>query len=998
MRQATRRHGRGTRFVDGCRPCAAERLEGRRLLSAAVNVTVHHGDAANDGANVAETVLSPTDVNAADFGKRFSTAVDGVVTAQPLYVQDVDVTRGASVGVHSVLYVATEHDSLYAIDANTGAVLWQDSFLNTADPTKPTATAGVTTMPAGEVGDNAGPELGIWSTPAIDSARGEVFLNADTQEVRGSDLHFVQRVWAVRLTDGTPVVAPAVVGDTISNNPRLAFTGYTYVAGPVVQGSGNNRTPTTYPNTDGWAAAPGGATTPVIAFNALVQGGRPGLTLMGGNVYLAFSAHVDQSPYYGWILGYSESTLALTAAFVTTPTYEGIVTNSTAYTAQGGIWSAGSALATDGTSLYVPTSPGAFNVAPGNFNAAGFPIDHDYADSLLKLQVDPASSPAHQNGNGWGLKVADYFTPSNAYELGQKNLDLGSGGATLLPAAITDQAGDPLLVIGGKESRLYVLDRDNLGKFNPAYPATGSADPRAYDHAVNEYAADGVDGTAQGMFDAPAVLNGTVYVGQAYAPGLAFSAAALATGQPPTPTSTSPAAGYVGPTYTATADGTADGLLWATDSTHSDLVAYSAADLAAPLYTSNVVAGDAYAGAVKFGLPTVANGMAYVAGTADVVVGYGLRAAYLASTAGAFAAPTQLAVSFATPADARLGWTTHSALATEFRVDRSTDGKAWTTVALVTGVTTGYDDATVAPGTAYQYRVVAVSGASVTAASNTAVLTPPLSGTVIGTAGSYQNDGDTTAKAFDGNLGTFFDAPAANGNWAGLDLGGPHTISAVAYASRSGWAGRMNGGTFQGSNTADFSAGVTTLFTIGPNANPSSTALTTQAVADAGTFRYVRYLSPNGGYGNVAELQFFGTPAAAHQLSGTAFGTAGSYQNDGNTIADVFDGNLNTFFDGPTANGDVVGLDLGTAAVVQRIGYAPRSGWAGRMVGGVFQGSNAADFSAGVATLYTVSAAPPVGTLTTVTLSNTAGFRYVRYLAPAGSYGDVAEVTLFGTG
>jgi hypothetical protein len=970
-------------------------LEPRVLLSA-VNVLVHHGDTANDGANLAETVLSPADVNAADFGKRFSTAVDGQVNAQPLYVQDVDVTRGSTPGVHSVAYVATQHDSLYAIDANTGAVLWQDSFLNVADPTNLTATPGVTTVPASEAGIT--PETGIWSTPAIDLARGELFLNADTQELRGSDLHFVQRLWGVRLTDGTPVTAPAVIGDTISNGPRLAFTGYTYVAGPIVAGSGNNATPTTYPNTDGWTSAPGGATTPVIAFNALVQGERPAVTLMGGDVYLAFSAHLDQSPYYGWVLGYSEATLALTAAFVTTPTYEGVDKNSALYTAQGGIWSTGSALATDGTSLYVPTSPGAFDTAASNFNAQGFPIDHNYADTLLKLQVDPSSSPTAQNGNGWGLKVADYFTPSNAYALGQDNLDLGSGGVMLLPDSITDKAGDPLMVLGGKESRLYVLDRDDLGKFNPAYPTTGTPDPRPYDRVVNEYAGDGIDGTALGFYSTPAYLNGDVDVGQADGPTLVFSAAALASGQTPVPLQTSTAlVGYPEPTFTVSANGTGGGLLWGTDYADSDLLAFNPASIAAPIYDSNTVPADAYAGAVKFGVVTVANGMAYVAGTADTFAGYGLRTAHLASNPSLFAAPSRLTASPIAGAGALLDWTSGSSLASEFRVDRSTDGTTWTPLAYVTGDTTSYQDTTAAANASYDYRVVAISGADVTAASNTAVLTPPLTGTVIGTPGSYQNDGNTVAKAFDGNLATVFDAPVPNGAWAGLDLGAAYAISAVAYASRSGWAARMDGGTFQGSNTADFSAGVTTLFTLPANANPSSSQLTTQAISNAGPFRYVRYLSPNGGFGNVAELQFFGTRAGpAAPLAGTPIGTAGSFQNDGNTIAKAFDGNLNTFFDAPGPNGDWAGLDLGTAVVITSIRYAPRAGWGTRMVGGAFQGSDTADFSAGVTTLYTITAAPASGTLTTETLSNTTPFQYVRYLAPAESFGDIAELQLFG--
>ena len=991
MRRITRRQSSGGRSFK------TEPLERRTCLSVAVvNVLVHHGGPANDGANLNETALSPTTVTPATFGKRFSTAVDGVVTAQPLYVQNVNVARGTSVGVHPVLFVATEHDSLYALDANTGAVLWRDSFLNTTDPTATTATTGVTTMPASEVGDNAGPELGIWSTPAIDVARGTVFLTTNTQEVRGTDLHFVQRLWAVRLTDGVPVVAPAVVGDTISNRLRYDFTGYTYVAGPIVNGTGNNKTPTVYPNTDGWASAPGGATGPVIAFNAVVQGGRPAVTLMAGNVYLAFASHVDQSPYYGWILGYAESNLAMTAAFVTTPTYEGVAKNSPVYTAQGGVWSAGSGLANDGTSLFVPTSPGAFNNAASNFDSRGFPIDHNYANSLLKLQADPTSTSTQQNGNGWGLAVADYFTPSNTYDLMQANRDLGSGAATLLPDNITDAAGHPVLVIGSKESRVYVLDRSNLGKFNPAYPNTTGADPRPYDRVVNEYAGDGVNGAAHGVFDAPAYLNGTVYVGQSTAAALAFNAAAMAAGQPLSPTSATMASlGYPGPTFTATANGSAKSLLWATDAAASAMFAYDASDLRTPIYSSNTNAGDAFAGAVKFGVPTVVNGMAYVAGTAATVAGYGLRPAAL-SAAGAFAAPTGLAATAVSPTGVHLTWTGHSTLASLFRIDRSTDGKTWTTAATVTAATTADDDA-IAAGTAYQYRVVAVSGSNVTPPSNTAAVTTPLAGTVIGTAGSYQNKGNTIAKAFDGNLSTCFDAPTANGNWAGLDLGAARTITAVAYASRSGYGSRMNGGTFQGSTTADFSAGVVTLFTIPANANPGSTTLTRQPVNVAGAFRYVRYLSPAGSYGNVAELAFFGSPAVVHQLAGATYGTAGSYKNNGNTIAKATDGNLSTYFDAPTASGSAVGIDLGTATVVSQIKFAPRSGYASRMVGGLFQASNDINFTSGVVTVYTVSTSPASGTLTTVATNTAVAYRYWRYVGPANSNGNIAEFQLFGT-
>jgi uncharacterized delta-60 repeat protein len=137
-----------------------------------------------------------------------------------------------------------------------------------------------------------------------------------------------------------------------------------------------------------------------------------------------------------------------------------------------------------------------------------------------------------------------------------------------------------------------------------------------------------------------------------------------------------------------------------------------------------------------------------------------------------------------------------------------------------------------------------------------------LTGTTIGTAGSYNNDGNTIAKATDGNLSTFFDGPTANGNWVGLDLGAaPGVITQVEYASRSGFASRMNGGIFQAGNSANFSSGVVTLYTIGASANPSSTALTAQTVTVPGAYRYVRYLSPAGSYGDVSEVQFFGYTA-----------------------------------------------------------------------------------------------------------------------------------------
>jgi hypothetical protein len=274
----------------------------------------------------------------------------------------------------------------------------------------------------------------------------------------------------------------------------------------------------------------------------------------------------------------------------------------------------------------------------------------------------------------------------------------------------------------------------------------------------------------------------------------------------------------------------------------------------------------------------------------------------------------------------------------------------------------------------------------------------PLSGTVIGTSGSWSNDGNTISKAFDGNLSTFFDGPTGNGDWAGQNLGATYAITSISYAPRSGWASRMVGGIFQASNSATFSSGVVNLFTI--TSTPVTGSLTTVSISNTNAFQYVRYIGPNGSYGDVAEVQFFGTKSGnvtttPTQLTGTVIGTSGSWDNSGNTIAKAVDGNLSTFFDGPVANGDWVGLNLGSAQTIGQISYAPRSGWASRMVGGTFQASNSATFSSGVVNLFTISSTPATGSLTTVTVNVSGTYQYVRYVGPNGSYGDVAEIQFF---
>ena len=379
-----------------------EEMEPRTLPS--VNVLTYHNDNSDTGQNLKETLLTPANVNSSSFGKFFSVGVDGQVYAQPLYMSGVSITVGAN--------------SVYAIEADSGAILWQDSFI------KP--SAGITAVPNGDV--NSGdlqPEIGITSTPVIDPGTNTIYVEAKTKEVRPDGSHYVHHLHALDLASGSEKLGgPVVIADSL---------GDTYVSGPVVNGSGDGR--------DGSGHVP---------FDALRQMNRPALTLAGGTVYLGFASHGDNFPYHGWVLGYSAQTLQLTAAFNTTP--DG---------GSGGIWQSGGRITADGQgNLYFMTGNGTFD---STLNAQGFPSNGDYGDSFVKLASDPNSSAANQNINGWGLKVVDYFTPFNQDGLNAGDVDLGSGAPVLVPDSAGSSAHPHLLMGMGKEGRAYLVDRDNMG-------------------------------------------------------------------------------------------------------------------------------------------------------------------------------------------------------------------------------------------------------------------------------------------------------------------------------------------------------------------------------------------------------------------------------------------------------------------------------------------------------------------------------------------------------
>jgi len=536
-------------------------LEPRTLLSA-VNVPGYRDPGVsgysetNAGLNSMETTLTPANVKSSTFGKLATTPVDGQVYAQVLIYTPVNVTVGPERGFHTVAYVATENDSLYAIDATNGVVLWHDRFNN--------PSAGITAVPSVDTGaDNITPQIGITSTPVIDPVTGLIYVMAETKQVRFDGPHYVWTLEAVNIGSGAGLPGSSVVvADTL-----YVGGNYTYETGPSVAGQGD------------------GSVAGVVHFNALRAEQRSELTLSHGDIFTAFASNGDIAPYHGWILGFSASTLKLTAAF-----------NDTPNGSDGGIWDSGAGLVFDPQGyLYVATGNGTFDES---LNAAGYPSRGDYGDSVLKLAIDPTSSPTNPNPNGWGLKVVDYFTPKNEAYLNAQDLDLDSGGVTILPDSVGSALHRHLLVAAGKQGEIYLIDRDNMGKFHPNA-----------DYVVQE-----INNSAYAIFTSPAEFGSTLYyagVGQSVT---VYTISAATIKQVPR-SSTSTKFIYPGATPMVSSNGGSNGIVWVLERAPSTLQAYNARNLHQMLYSSGQAARnrDLLGQVVKFSVPTIANGRVYVA-------------------------------------------------------------------------------------------------------------------------------------------------------------------------------------------------------------------------------------------------------------------------------------------------------------------------------------------------------------------------------------------------
>jgi hypothetical protein len=502
-------------------------------LARGTDVTTYKNDLNRSGQNPTESTLTLTNVASSTFGLLRLLPVDGRVDAQPLYLSALS----AAGATFNTVFVATEHDSVYAFDSDSGAILWHVSLLGAAE------------MPS----DNRGcsqvtPEIGVTSTPVIDRAAG---------------------------AHGTIYVVAMSIDSSSNYHQRLhaldVATGAELLNGPVEISA-------SFP-------ASGTATS---SFDAKSYEERAALLLSNGTIYTSWTSHCDNAPYGGWIISYAESTLARNGAL-------NIAANSSAGPA---IWMAGGGPAVDASgNVYLLSANGAFETT---LDAKGFPSNQDFGNSFLKI-----------SSAGAGLSVVDYFAMSNEVAESNADEDLGSGGGMLLPD-MTDSTNTVrhLMVGAGKDGNIYVVDRDSMGKFNAS--------------SNNNYQTlNGV--LPGGIWSTPAYFNGTVYYCDVSGTLKAFAISSAKLGSAPQSQSATQYT-YPGTAPSVSANGTANGIVWAHENTGPAVLhAYDATNLAHELYNSTQAAAnrDQFGTGNKYITPTIADGKVFV-GTTNAVAVFGL--------------------------------------------------------------------------------------------------------------------------------------------------------------------------------------------------------------------------------------------------------------------------------------------------------------------------------------------------------------------------------------
>jgi hypothetical protein len=494
-------------------------------------------------------------------GATFGKLFRCVVDAE-VYAQPLYVANFAiGTGTHNVVLVATQNDSVYAFDADASPCVqyWQKSFLG----------PGVTIVPPADTGETGDINtiIGITGTPVIDPATGTLYVVAKTKETTPECAVppcYVQRLHALDVATGDEKFGgPVDISSAIT-----------------VPGSGDT----------GEATCPG--TPGNVPFCPLRENQRPGLLLLNGKVYVAWGSHGDRIPYHGWVIGYDAADL----------TQAPVPFNTTPNGNFGGIWMSGAAPAADGLgNIYVITGNGTFDTTVPRTN---------YGDSFIKLTTP-------------GLSVTGFFTPFNESFLSGRDFDVGSGGAIVLPDSAGSVAHPRLLIGGDKQGILYVIDRDNMTGFN----AGG-------DQIVQEVTVIGGTCVLCGIFSTPAFWEGKLYVVAVrdVLKQYTIADASLTPALPAPSDRDRHEFGFPGATPAVSSTGAANGIVWALDTsnngTHNSvsgpaiLFAYDATSLN-KLFSSPASGPGAAGNAVKFTVPTVANGKVYV-GTQNELSVFGL--------------------------------------------------------------------------------------------------------------------------------------------------------------------------------------------------------------------------------------------------------------------------------------------------------------------------------------------------------------------------------------
>ncbi len=558
------------------------------VARADVAVLMQHNNLAHTGQNLQETNLTTANVNTNTFGLIYSRPVDDQIYAQPLIMTNVTIPGK---GVHNLVIVATVNDSVYAFDADDATVVapyWQVSFTNANAVAVRNTDLSALGACGGGYSDFSG-AMGIVGTPVIDSVAGTIFLVARTKE-NGST--YVQRLHALDITTGAER----------ANSPVVITATYA--------GTGD------------------GSVSGVITFDSARQNQRPGLSLVNGVVYIAWSSHCDLGPYHGWIIGYNTTNLT-----------QAVVYNDTPNGGLGGIWMSGEGVSADTNGfLYLA-------VGNGSVGYNGNPRDTiNRGESFLKLSRGTTN-----------LNVVSWFTPYNYQALENGDIDLGSAGLILIP-------GTTLCFSGGKQGVGYLVDRNNMGGLS-----FSSADTNAlqswmltsdqlhggmvwWDAATNSYGYIWPSSTYLQQYKFDRTTNRFVL------PAFAQSSLSAPGGQP-------------GGILAITANGTnaGSGILWATHQYSGDAIhtpqpgilhAYNAQNVTNELWNSEMISTRDRVGLFsKFVPPTVANGKVYLATFSGKINVYGNAVGWVTQpiitpSSGIFTGSTNITITESTPSAA----------------------------------------------------------------------------------------------------------------------------------------------------------------------------------------------------------------------------------------------------------------------------------------------------------------------------------------------------------